>query len=206
MVAKASESIHELTSAEIARLSAQFGKERAEIIARRQQIYAEGASGASMAPPLPADKVEATARAVKRLNGWASPRLVAAAVGTQSEDAELRLEQEALDICIDALAQKGLAAAAADGAKWLIEHGAEWRALCREYLLVAERLMALEDKAQAMRSRITGSMVVELPLGAFVGSGGFIDKRPSADPLSRFRMAALAARIVSTKDIEDAHA
>jgi hypothetical protein len=191
--------VHDLTSAEIARLTAQFGREHHEIVEARAAICAARArSGVDPFASPPPDAAKSRQIAVEKLNGWAPSTLTAT---SGLSDAELAIEQEALRIVLSALAQKGLAAAAADQAEWMIANGPAWRALCRDYLLTAERMNALENKAQAMVQNSGGA---GLQLAAHVGRGGLLDKRISSDPLGRFRGEALALKIVTQKDIEGA--
>jgi hypothetical protein len=118
---------------------------------------------------------------------------------------QIEVEIEALDLVLDALSKKELVARAAEAAAFALQHGEEWAALCRDTLLTATRLGALEARAQAWRQNLGGAVPATLPLAAFIGTGRSILGVPwGADPLSRPRAAALEAKIITAKEIKGA--
>jgi hypothetical protein len=77
--------------------------------------------------------------------------------------------------------------------------------ICRDVLLCAARLGALEARAVAWRQNLGGVIPSTLPLAAFIGTGRSILGIPwGADPLSRPRVAALEAKIVTARELKDA--
>src|SRR4029077_2265694 len=88
------------------------------------------------------------------------------------EDLERRLqtEREACDLVLRALAGDELVARSAAAATWVVEHAAEWTALCRDITLTAVRLEALEQRAQTMIGELEAG-TPGLPLAEFIGRG-----------------------------------
>ena len=117
---------------------------------------------------------------------------------------QINVEVAAIDLCLRALEQKEVVATAAQAAEWIIEHGDAWRALCREIILCGERLHALEDRALKIR-QAQGYTVHGLDLAEFIGTGRtLLGCNWINDPISRVRTTALAAKIITERDLKEA--
>jgi hypothetical protein len=197
------ERVHELTVAEVGRLVGEYNRRRHEVTERIAARFVAAEAGQPQERP-PTDRAEEVrSRAVAMLNGYAPPGLKhAPPISEQTED---EIERDAIDIVLAALSQKELVATAAEAAEFAIEHGAKWEALCRDILLTATRLGALERQAIEWRAKLGPAVPATLPMATFIGTGRSILNVPwGSDPLSRPREAALQAKIVTRKEIEAA--
>jgi hypothetical protein len=196
-----SEQIHELTVAEISRLVGEFNRRRHEATERMAARFSATEAGQPTERPRTDRAEEARSRALAMLNGYAPPGLKHAPPISQQQEDEI--EVEAIDIVLSALSTKELAARAEEAAAFAVEHGAEWEALCRDILLTAARLQALEARAQAWRAKLGVAVPATLPMATFVGTGRSIAGAVwASDPLSRPREAALQAKIVTAKELK----
>jgi hypothetical protein len=108
---------------------------------------------------------------------------------------------------LEILSTKELIARSEEGAAFLLENGEEWRQICRDVLLCAVQLGALERRAVAWRQQLAGVTPATLAMAGFIGTGRSILNIPwSGDPLSRVRTAALEEKIISAKELKDANA
>lgn len=194
--------VHDLTVAEIARLTADYERQRRAATEELAGIFASRQAGQPEPAPLSDGDRAARDMARTMLNGWAPADF--AMPSPASPEQQLIVRRDAIDLVLGALRSKEAAALAEEGAIWLIAHGSEWRELCRDILLTADRLRALEAKAVAMRQGLGGAVPVTLPLGDFIGTGrSLLGVAWGTDPLSRARTAALAEKVVSARQIED---
>ncbi len=114
-------------------------------------------------------------------------------------------EIRGLDMVLEVLGRQDMAARATEAFQHASEGADEWREICRDYILTAEHLLAVERRAREFRARLGGDTPANLPLARYVGHHlSLIDHRPSADPLGRLRDAALEAKIVTPADIRNA--
>ena len=195
-----SHDIEALTAAEIARQLTHYGRRRDEATAELASIFAARQDGSSPQPqPIPDQVRRARERAKQLLNGQSPASLnLPAAVGRESE---LELERDALDIVITALRQTETAARAAESVIWMEQHAAEWVGLCRQRLLTAIRLEALERRSNEMLRKV--EVGTPIRLGIF-NATSILDAPWSIDPLREFREALLREKIISASDIERA--
>ena len=196
------ETVHDLTVAEILALTARYQAERAQFVAEKIDLEAERQAGAT--EEVISDFEAATReRALSRLNGYAPSSLKL--VKSMTRSAEIDIEIGAIDLVLSALQRKELVASATEAAQWVIQNGPAWRELCRDWLLTAERLHALETRAFAVRQELGGVTPATLELAEFIGNGRSpLGIRWDSDPLSRVRTAALQAKIITKADLEDA--
>src|SRR5947209_1107472 len=78
--------------------------------------------------------------------------------------------------------------------KWVADNTKEWCALCREIILAAERLAALEENARRFLEPIDG-IHIKIAMGSTIASG--LSLLGTGDPLREMREAALKDSVVS---------
>jgi hypothetical protein len=198
----ANNQIHELTVAQIATLSSEYRQRRNVATEELAAIFAAQQGGQAEVERIDDDTKAVRERALELLNGHAPASMKLYRSG--SRDRELRIEVGAIDEVLSALSGKELAARAAEAAEWVERHGAEWRALCRDLVLTATRLQALEQRAQAWRATLGGNVPATLALAEFIGARSVLGIPWANDPLSRVRTAAIDARVVSRSEIKEA--
>jgi hypothetical protein len=197
-----SEQIHELTVAEIGRLVGEFYRQRHAYTEELAALFSASEAGQPEERPRTDRAEEVRGRALEMLNGYAPAGLKHAP--PRSRQQELEINVEAIDIVLSALAQKELVATAAESAAFALEHGDEWAELCRDILLTAARLGALEKRAVEWRANLR-VIPASLPLAQFIGTGrSIVGVLWASDPLYRPREAALQAKIVTAKEIKAA--
>jgi hypothetical protein len=118
-----------------------------------------------------------------------------------SRDAEIRAHRDALQIILRDLARRKESASYAEAEKWAADNAKEWCALCREIVLAAERLAALEERARQFLQPIDG-IHIKIAMGSTVGSG--LSLLGTGDPLREIRDAALKDNIVTESEIRKA--
>jgi hypothetical protein len=198
-----SEQIHELTVAEIGRLVGEYYRQRRERTEQLAALFSAAEAGQPEERPRTDRAEEARSRALQMLNGFAPADLKHAPPISRKQ--ELEIEVEAIDIVLSALSQKELVARAAEAAEFALEHGAEWEALCRDIILTATRLGALERQAIEWRQKLGPAVPATLPMARFIGTGrSIVGALWASDPLYRPREAALQEKIVTAKEIKAA--
>src|ERR1700730_14090132 len=193
---------HQLMAAKIVQMLGDLQRQRVAATRELASIVAARAAGQREERPRSDQAEAARNRALEILNGHAPEGLRLVAPG--SREAVLEIEVAALDLAMNALSQRELAARAVEAAALVREHGPKWAALCRELVLTATRLEELERRAHAWPDQMRGSEPATLLLATFIGTGRSILNIPWAnDPLSRLRTAALAAGILDKGDIKE---
>jgi hypothetical protein len=191
--------IRDLTVREISSLAAEYRRQRAAYIDERIEIEQAGGVDETIS----ADEAAARERAAQLLNGHAPRGLTLPR--TISRNSEISIELAAIDLILEALERKELVQNAIEAADFVVEHGVEWREICRDYILAAERLHVLEDRALAMRQQLRGPAPMTLELSQYIGNGRSpLGIRWDCDPMSRARTAALKAGIISEQDLRNA--
>jgi hypothetical protein len=192
--------IHAQTSAEVNRQVLEYSACRAEVVRELAAIFAARQAGKAPAPaPLPEPTRKARERAKAMLNGHSPASFVIPS--SISRESELEIEREALDLVLGVLVKSEVAARAAEAIQWAREHAGEWRRVCRELLLCACRLRALEEHAANMVN-IMSHGATDVPLTEFVGRGLQIEI--PGDNLDNAITAGLRERIVTGAEIKDA--
>src|SRR3954451_20009604 len=193
---KNTDTIHDLTTAEIARQTAQ-------LVARRQAIIDERAENYKRAPKTPAaipidpDERAAREHAKYLMNGSAPESL--SLPPEISRDRILLREQRGIEIALKILDSKDLVARATEAVQWAEDNGDRWRALCREITLTAIRTATLEENAQRLLSECIDIHSVRLPMANVIGG------RPMSDTsLSDLTELALAAGVVTAPEVKKA--
>jgi hypothetical protein len=148
--------------------------------------------------PLSDHERRVTAHIQLMMNGSTPPHLLVPAV---SRDEQIRAERDAIAYVDRDLARKEELARYSEAEHWVTENAAEWRELCRQIILAAERLAALEERARKFLLPIE-SCNVRIAMGATIGSG--LSLLGIGDPLMDMRTAALEEKIVSDSEIRKA--
>jgi hypothetical protein len=92
-----------------------------------------------------------------------------------------------------------LAARATEAVQWAEEHADEWRALCRDIVLTAVRLDALDGSARRLLEQCVDVHSVRLPMANLIG-GRPITETPTSD----LAETALAAGVVTSSEVKKA--
>jgi hypothetical protein len=201
--------IHELTTAEIARQVAVHTERRREIVEKRAYLFTNSA-GTGARPMLDAEEKASRAHAKRLLNGNAPEFLNshASEFDFASADKQLEVEQRGLDLVIKILSQKEVAIRAAEAVSWAELHANEWRKLAREAILAAARAEAIAAAAANLLASCPDADAITWPMVNLVGqefvktSGAYtamVLVKP--DDLAE---AGLAAGFVTKREIADA--
>ena len=86
-----------------------------------------------------------------------------------TRDRVLAREQRALELVLKILSSDEVEARAAEAVRWSEENADRWRILCREIILVAIRLHALECSARELLDQCVDLHAVRLPLANVIG-------------------------------------
>jgi hypothetical protein len=170
MATKNTETVHELTRAEIARQIAAHADRRQQIVEQRAALYSRSSASGTPTPSLSVEEKAARAHAKRLLNGVAPPSLDPPSdANFSSLDMDLVVEQRGLDIAIKILSDSELVARAAEAVQWAESHAAEWRSLVRETIVTAARLAALESAAARLIDKCVDVDAVNLPMLNLIG-------------------------------------
>jgi hypothetical protein len=190
-----SETIHDLTRAEIARQKGRLVARRAQLVEERADLFASGAMGAEN--PIGDDERAARAIAKNLLNGNAPASLILPPA--VSSDKILFREQRGIEIALKILEDKDLAATAAEAVVWAEANADKWKSLCRDIVLAANKLEALERGAQELLEQCIDLSAISLPMANRFGG------RPICEtPVNELTEAALAAGVVTAGEIRKA--
>jgi hypothetical protein len=196
MITKHTETIHELTTAEIARQQAILAARHRDILNERADDYRK--SQKAGAPSVfDADELAAREHARVLLNG-AAPESLSMPLAINNDKILIR-EQRGIEIALKILASKDLVARAAEAVQWAEDHGSEWKTLCRDIVLKAIRLGALEASAQRLLEQCIDVSSISLPMANVIGGRSI-----SETPVSELTEAALAAGVVTSAEIRKA--
>jgi hypothetical protein len=196
MITKHTETIHELTTAEIARKQGPMVARLQEIARERADDYRNSPNTAP-APVFDADERAAREHARHLLNGAAPESLSMPPELTR--DKILLREQRGIEIAMKILSNKDLVARATEAVQWAEEHADEWRTLCRDVVLSAIRSDALEDRARRLLEQCIDIHSVRLPMANVIGG------RPiSETPIGELTEAALAAGVITSTEVRKA--
>ena len=200
MATKNTETIYELTTAEIGRQTAPLNARYQEIVSERAENYRgalkNGSGGAT--PILDPDERAAREHAKHLLNGSAPGSLLLPPEITH--DRELLREQRGIEIALKIYASKDLVARAVEAVQWSEEHRNEWVELCRAITLTAIRLDALEDSARQLLEQCGDIHAVRLPMGNVIGGRAICETRSISD----LAETALAAGVITASEVKKA--
>ena len=167
MPTKDTETIHALTRAEIGRQIKIHAARRAAIIEERAALYGQHGPAMGASPAIDDDERASREHARGLLNGNAPKSLLAPPALTR--DRVLAREQRALELVLKILSSDEVEARAAEAVRWSEENADRWRILCREIILVAIRLHALECSARELLDQCVDLHAVRLPLANVIG-------------------------------------
>jgi hypothetical protein len=192
--------IHALTTAEISRQIRMHNERRIQIINQRADLYTTALkNGGSSETPVIDDDEKAARQHAKHLLNGAAPESLSSTESGITLDKKLYRELRGVDIALKILGDKDLVARAADAVVWEEEHADEWRTLCRETVLTAIKLDALESRARQLLEQCVDLSAVRLPMVNIVGSRSI-----SEIPLSDLAETALAQGVVTEAELRKA--
>jgi hypothetical protein len=204
MATKNTETVHELTRAEIARQKGIHADRRLQITKQRADLYLRSSKGGAPALSLSVEEKAARAHAKRLLNGAAPASLdPPGEVDFSSVDMALAVEQRGIDIALKVLGDKDLLARAAEAVNWAETHADRWRQLVRETIVTAAKSEALELAMSSLIGECVDIDAINLPMANMVGHrcmntiAGFVEVTPN-DLIE----AGLRAGIVSQRDID----
>jgi hypothetical protein len=189
---------HPSTVAEIQDVEREIAALDLQLLEEAREVYEALRKGASPALPLSEHDRRVGKYLQKYMNGATPARLLEANV---SRDVEIRAHRDALQIVLRDLARRKELARYAEAEKWVANNAKEWCALCREIVLVAERLAALEESARRFLEPIEG-INIKIAMGSTIASG--LSLLGIGDPLREMRDAALKDNIVTEAEIRKA--
>jgi hypothetical protein len=196
MATKNTETIRELTTSEIARQVQPLIARRQEIVAGRAEDYKSRQRNAA-APIYDDDERASREHARSLLNGEAPETL--SLPPELAKDRILMREMRGIDIALKILASKDLVARTVEAVRWAEEHDGEWRTLCRDIVLTAVRLDALEDRARRLLEQCIDVSSIRLPMANIIG-GRAISEIPISDLTER----AMAAGVATSTEVKKA--
>lgn len=189
--------IHDLTAAEISRQLIALAERDQQITNELADRYRSALKNGGPAPIIDADEQASREHARSLLNGSAPESLSAAP--ELNRDKILYREKRGIAIAMKILASKSLVARATEAVIWAEEHADEWKSLCRDVVLTANRLASLEESAQRLLDQCIDVHSIRLPMVNVVGG------RPISDtPISELTEAALAAAVVTSAEVRKA--
>ena len=202
MSSKNVETIRELTTAEIARLKAPILAEQREILNERAEICQRALKGGGSAPTQVFDADERAAREHARhlLAGEAPESLTSPPELTR--DKILYRKQRGNEIALKILDSKDIEARAVEAVAWAEENADKWRELCRDIVLTAVRLDALEDSARKLLGQCIDVFAIRLPMANVIGGRSLCETRSVSD----LAEAALAAVVITASEIKKSKA
>jgi hypothetical protein len=189
---------HPSTVAEIQEAEREIVALDLRLLKEAQEVYGAWQKGGPPALPLSEHDRRVGKHLQKYMNGATPARLLEANV---SRDAEIRAHREALQIVLRDLARRKELARYAEAETWAADNAKAWCALCREIVLAAERLAALEESARRFLEPIEG-INIKIAMGSTIASG--LSLLGVGDPLREMREAALKDNIVTEAEIRKA--
>jgi hypothetical protein len=189
---------HPTTVAEIQAAEREIAALDLQLLHEAREVYEAMRKGGPPAVPLSEHDRRVGKHLQKYMNGATPAHLLDASV---SRDAEIRAHRDALQIVLRDLARRKESASYAEAEKWVADNTKEWAALCREVVLAAERLAALEESARRFLEPIEG-ISIKIAMGSTIASG--LSLLGTGDPLREMREAALKDNIVTESEIRKA--
>lgn len=189
---------HPSTVAEIQDAEREIAALDLQLLDEAREIYEASRKGGPPALPLSEHDQRVGKYLQKYMNGATPGHLLQANV---SRDAEIRAHREALQIVLRDLARRKELLSYAEAEKWVADNAKQWCALCREIVLAAEKLAALEESARRFLEPIEG-INIKIAMGSTIASG--LSLLGVGDPLREMRDAALKDNIVTETEIRKA--
>jgi hypothetical protein len=189
---------HPSTVAEITVVEREIAALDLDLLEEAREIYEASRKGGAPALPLSEHERRVGKYLQKYMNGATPAHLLEASI---SRDAEIRAHRDALQIILRNLARQKESLSYAEAEKWVTANAKEWGALCREIVLAAERLAALEEGARRFLEPIDG-INIKIAMGSTIASG--LSLLGTGDPLREMRESALKDNIVTESEIRKA--
>jgi hypothetical protein len=189
---------HPSTVAEIRDVEREIAALDLQLLEEARKLYEDMRKGSAPALPVSEHDRSVGRHLRKYMNGATPARPLETNV---SRDAEIRAHRDALQIYLRELARRKELASYAEAEKWVADNAHEWSALCREIVLAAERLAALEESARRFLEPIEG-INIKIAMGSTIASG--LSLLGTGDPLKEMREAALKDNIVTEVEIRRA--
>ena len=161
-------------------------------------IYASRKTGSPASFPMTEHQRRVATHVQSMMNSSTPPNLL---VPTVSRDDEIRAERDAIALVQRNLSRKMDLALLGEAEKWVAENDRPWRALCREIVLAAVRLEALEQRAREFLEPIAGQHVGGVAMATTIGRFSLLG---IGDPLQELRENALKDGIVTASEIKKA--
>jgi hypothetical protein len=190
---------HPTTVVEIRRTRAALAAQDRALMEEGAADYKAEKAGSPPSRPLNDHERLVNAHIHLLMNGSTPPHLLVPPV---SRDAQRRAQRDAIAYVDRQLGRQEEDALEREAQQWAIDHDAQWRALCREIVLAAVKLAALEERARDTLKPIDGCWVRGLAMGSTIGSG--LSLLGIGDPLLDLRTDALAEGIITASDIKKA--
>jgi hypothetical protein len=189
----------QMTAAELRRAQLSINDAIRELQNEGHANYKAMAAGKPPARPLTEHERRVACRVQSMMNGATPPRFLEPAI---TRDDQIRADLEAYQIVTRELSKLEEEARLREADRLVADNDENWRALCREIILTATRLVALEERARDMLAPILGQFVTGLAMGATIGSG--LSLLGVGDPLADMRAEALKDGVVTTAEIRKA--
>jgi hypothetical protein len=188
-----------MTVAELQRAQASIREREITLTNEGHASYKAMMAGAPPSRPLNDHDRRVTAHIQLMMNGSTPSHLLTPAV---SRDDQIRAELDAIRFVSRELAKLQADARLREADQLVSDNDKQWRALCREIILAATKLAALEERARDMLAPIHGEFVTGLAMGATIGSG--LSLLGVGDPLAEMRNEALKDGVVTTAELRKA--
>jgi hypothetical protein len=189
----------QMTVAELQRVQASIREREIALQNEGHANYKAMMAGAPPSRPLNDHDRRVTAHIQLMMNGATPSHLLTPAV---SRDDQIRAELDAIRFVSRELAKQQADATLREAEQLVSDNDKDWRALCREIILTATRLAALEERARDMLAPIQGQFVTGLAMATTVGSG--LSLLGVGDPLADMRNEALKDGVTTAAEIRKA--
>ena len=186
----------QMTVAELRRTQASINEAVLALQNEGHANYKSMMAGAPPARPLTDHERRVACRVQSMMNGQTPKYLLEPAI---TRDDQIRADLEAYRIVSRELSKQEDDARLREADQLVADNDKQWRALCREIILAATRLAALEERARDMLAPIHGQFVTGLAMATTVGSG--LSLLGVGDPLADMRNEALKDGVVTTAEI-----
>ena len=188
-----------MTIAEIRQLQATIREAELSLQNEGHANFKAMIAGAPPPRPLTDHERRVAGRVQSMMNGATPPRFLEPAI---TRDDQIRADVEAFRIVSRELSKQEDDARQREAEQFVSDNDKKWRALCKEIILAAARLAALEERARVMLTPIEGRVVGGVAMGSTIGSG--FSLLGVGDPLLDMRNDALKQGVVTTAEIRKA--
>jgi hypothetical protein len=184
---------------------AELRQAQAALSARRVALQTEGAAeyaamkGGSAPSRALSDHERRVGDHIKLLMNGSTPQHLL--VPTVSREEQRRAEMDAIDYVQRNLSRRMDELSLRDAEQWVVDNATGWRALCREIVLAAVRLEALEQRARDFLEPIRGQHVGGLAMTTTIARFSLLG---IGDPLEELRANALKDGVVNASEIRKA--